>query len=137
MGKRNTELDILAAVKNHGAMGYFNGGHSDASKRLIGWYPEDSLRFDGRLSVFVDSLVNSGHLLPVNDTNGVRQPAYARGLTPKGEQRLYQMEHPVRAWLKVNWFPFVVACVTTCVGVASVVASFVPKSLLRQLRCRC
>lgn len=128
MGKRNTELDILAAVSDCGAIGYFNGSHSKASERLIGLYPEDSLRFDGRLTVFVDSLVASRHLLPVNDTSGIRQQACAHGLTPKGERRLYELEHPVRAWLKVNWFPFIVACVTTCIGVASVVAAFTPKS---------
>ena len=128
MSRRNTELDILLAVREYGAIGYFNGSHSKASKRLFSLYPEESLGYDGIVSVFVDSLVDSGHLLPVKNTKGTRQQAYARGLTPKGLRRLHELEHPVRAWMKANWFPFVVACVSSCVGVASVVLSFMLKS---------
>ena len=116
---RNTELDVLVTVKDYGALGFFNGRHTKASERLLSLYPLESVEYDGIVSIFVDALVDSGHLLPVNDMKGIRQQACARGLTPKGVRRLYEVEHPVRAWMKANWFPFVVACVTTCVGVAS------------------
>ena len=43
-----------------------------------------AVAYEGKVSVFVDALVGSGHLLPVNDMKGNRQQAYARGLTPKG-----------------------------------------------------
>ena len=126
MGKRNTELDILVTVKDYGALGYFNGSHTKALERLFSLYPDESVfEYDGIVSVFVDALVDSGHLLPVNKTKGIREQASARGLTPKGVRRLYEVEHPVRAWIKANWFPFVVACVTTCVGVASTISSFI------------
>ena len=125
MGKRNTELDVLVTVNDCGAIGVFDGRHTKASERLFSLYPDFSVAYEGRVSVFVDALVGSGHLLPVNDMKGNRQPAYARGLTPKGVRRLYELEHPVRAWMKANWFPFVVACVTTCVGVASTISSFI------------
>ena len=125
MGKRNTELDILVTVKDYGAIGYVSGRHAKASERLLSLYSDESLEYDGILSVFIDALVDSGHLLPVNDVQGNRLQAYARGLTPKGVRRLYEVEHPVRAWMKANWFPLVVACVTTCVGVASTISSFI------------
>ena len=122
---RNTELDVLVTVKDYGALGYFNGRLPKASERLLSLYPLESVEYDGIVSIFVDALVDSGHLLPVNDAQGIRQQACARGLTPKGVRRLYEVEHPVRAWMKANWFPFVVACVTTCVGVASAISSFI------------
>ena len=114
MGKRNTELDVLVTVKDYGAL---IGRDTKGVERLFSLYPDES--------VFVDALVDSGHLLPVNNTQGIRRQASARGLTPKGVRRLYEVEHPVRAWIKANWFPFVVACVTTCVGVASTISSFI------------
>ena len=122
MGKRNTELDVLVTVKDYGAIGVFDGRHTKASERLFSLYPVFSIAYEGKVSVIVDALVGSGHLLPVK---GNRHQAYARGLTPKGVCRLYELEHPVRAWMKANWFPFVVACVTTCVGVASAISSFI------------
>ena len=121
-GKRNTELDVLVTVKDYGAIGYFDGSHAKASERLLSLYPDESVEI---VSVFVDALVNSGHLLPFKNTDGIPQLACARGLTPKGVRRLYEVEHPVRAWMKANWFPFVVACVTTCVGVANTISSFI------------
>ena len=121
----NTELDILVTVKDYGALGYINGSHTKASERLLSLYSDESVGYDGIVSVFVDALVDSGHLLPVNNAEGRRTRAYARGLTPKGLRRLYEVKHPVRAWMKANWFPFVVACVTTCVGVASTISSYI------------
>ena len=123
MSERNTELDVLVTVKDYGAI---NGRDTKAVERLFSLYPDESVfEYEGIASVVVDALVDSGHLLPVKDTKGIRQQACARGLTPKGVRRLYELEHPVRAWIKANWFPFVVACVTTCVGVASTISSFI------------
>ena len=99
----NTELDILVTVKDYGALGYFNGSHTKGSERLFSLYPDESVEYEGIVSVFVDALVDSGHLLPVNSAEGHRRQAYARGLTPKGVRRLYELEHPVRAWIKANW----------------------------------
>ena len=129
MGKHNTELDILAAVRDHGEIGFSNGSQSEASKRLISLYPEDVSRSDGRVSVLVESLVNSEHLLPVNDAKGIRLRLYARGLTPKGEQRLYELEHPVRAWFKQNWFPAIVAGIAIVTSVAGIAVNVVFKIL--------
>ena len=121
MGKRNTELDVLVTVKDYGAL---IGRDTKGVERLFSLYPDESVfEYDGIVNVFVDALVDSGHLLPVNNTQGIRRQASARGLTPKGVRRLYEVEHPVRAWIKANWFPFVVACVITCVGVASTISS--------------
>ena len=124
MSQRNTELDVLSAVRDYGAIGFFSGSHTEATKQLLELYAENDIKFDGVVSAYIDALVDSQHLLPVIDTKGVRQHLYARALTPKGARRLHELEHPVQAWMEANWFPFSIACVTTCVGAAGVVSSF-------------
>ena len=108
MGDRNTELDILAAARDYGAIGIFNGSRSKSLRWLLSLYSDDDIKFDGIVAVFIDALVDSGHLLPVVDTQGNRQRLYARGLTPEGVRRLYKLEHPQRTWMKANWFPLLV-----------------------------
>lgn len=39
-------------------------------------------------------------------------------ITPKGEKRLRQLQHPVRHWVKANWFPVAVVAL----GVVAIVA---------------
>ena len=121
---RNTELDVLVTVRDYGAL---NSTRAKALERLLSLYPDDESvrKYDGILNIFIDALVDSGHLQPVISTKGIRLQALARGLTPKGLRRIYELEHPVRAWIKANWFPFVIACVTTCVGVVSTISSFI------------
>ena len=85
MAKRDVEIDILTAARDHGQIG---GAHSKASERLMSLYPEDSHRADSELGVCLDFLVESRHLWPINDADGKPQQALARGLTPKGTQRL-------------------------------------------------
>ena len=53
MGKRNTELDVLVTVKDYGELGYFNGSHTKASKRLFSLYPEFSIAYGGKVSVLL------------------------------------------------------------------------------------
>ena len=46
------------------------------SERLFSLYPDFSIfEYQGIVSVFVDALVDSGHLLPVNNTQGKREQA--------------------------------------------------------------
>ena len=41
----------------------------------------------------------------------------APGLTPKGMQRLYELEHPIICWSQKNWFPLLVALATTSASI--------------------
>ena len=123
MRKPTIERDILRAARKYGHLGDSSGPRSKGTKWLTSLHPES--RENQRLTVTLIALVESGHLVAARNEKGdVLQP-FARGITPKGEQRLYELEYPVRAWLQRNWFPFVVACVTTGVGAAGVIASFV------------
>ena len=124
MARRNPERDILVAARDHGQIGVSDGAHSKASEQLISLYPEDSRRHDSELGVCLDFLVESRHLWPIYGPDGRPQQAAARGLTPKGAQRLYELEHPVRAWSKVNWFPLAVAAATNIIAITSVVVRF-------------
>ena len=124
MAKRDVELDILTAARDHGKIGFYNGAHSKASERLIALYPEDSGHADSKLSVCLEFLVESRHLWPIFNASGVLGQAQARGITPKGEQRLYELEHPIRAWLRANWFPMWIAFATNIIAISSVVVRF-------------
>ena len=121
------ERDILRAVRDLGDI-YVNRGrnpttYTDAASRLMSLYPEEGAQPAGRLWVFVDSLVASGELLHFQQApNLTRNEGAARGLAPKGERRLYELEHPLGAWIKENWFPVVIATITAVIGVANVVA---------------
>ena len=41
-------------------------------------------------------------------------------LTLDGESALFQLKHPVRHWIKQNWFPATIAVVTTMAALAQV-----------------
>ena len=42
------------------------------------------------------------------------------GLTLDGQDALFQLKHPVRHWIKQNWFPTTIAVVTTMAALAQV-----------------
>ena len=125
MAKRNPERDILAAARDYGYLGFMDGAHSEGSERLFDLYPEDSQRFDSELNICFEFLAESRYLWPMFNSEGVRIVMCARGITPKGQQRLYELEHPIRAWLKVHWFPTSIAFATNLTAIASVVVRFV------------
>ena len=74
------------------------------------------------LTCVIEGLIDEGHLLPSIDTDGNRMRYFgSRGLTGKGAERLYQLEHPIRYWLQRNWFPAIVAFATILVSVATTI----------------
>ena len=73
MSERNTELDVLVTVRDYGAL---NSTRAKALERLLSLYPDDESvrKYDGILNIFIDALVDSGHLQPVISTKGMRYP---------------------------------------------------------------
>ena len=49
-------------------------------------------------------------------------------LSIKGEEYLYRLKQPTVAWIKRNWFPAVVAAITTGSSIASITLNIVLKS---------
>ena len=116
------ERDILEAVYT---LGGIDPG-SPASAKLLERYGSEAPH---RLHVVIESLVDEGLLIPRRSSDGsisrTRAITLIRGITPKGVRRLHEIQHPVRTWLKVNWFPMVVAVLATTVGIASIVSDWV------------
>ena len=78
-----------------------------------------------RLNVVVEYLIDEGFLIPLYIPGEKTSTNLVRGITPKGLRRLQEIQHPVRTWLKANWFPMVVAVLATGVGIASIVSDWV------------
>ena len=129
MGKvnmRRMEREVLEAVYELGRITF----DSPATKSLTEKYP-DKGGYDNpvqHLTVMVNYLLEERFLFPYFSSAGEEQrQGDARGLTPKGFERLQQLRHPIRTWLGANWFPVVVAVTTAAVSVASMVITVLTK----------
>ena len=97
IGRRMEKAILRAAVER----GWDNSAYVVISRAV----PESqSLSMDRVLSM-VDGMINDGLLVPV----GSHEHGQHRGLTIKGWERLYELEHPRREWLGRHWFSLVVA----------------------------
>ena len=123
--KETMERDILEAVYDFGEI----RPETPASQTLADKYPSDagynSLRI--QVTVMLNYLVEERFLFPyVASPSGEElRDGYARGITPKGLDRLQRLRHPVRTWIGENWFPVVVAGITATVGIASIVVNLI------------
>ena len=70
-------------------------------------------------------LLEERYLFPFMDANTGEEMRnnVARGLTPKGYDRLQQLRRPKLYWLRNNWFPTVVAISTLALSIASIVTN--------------
>lgn len=128
MKKRNRdhmEQDILEAAYNLGSI----YGESSALKALLAKYPaqetgrsRDLNSPEQQLTVVINYLLEERYLYPFFTSDGEEvRHGRARGITPKGIERLHRLQHPTATWLKNNWFPVVVATITACIGILSIV----------------
>ena len=126
------ERDILRAVRDLGEILADRRSnpttYTAAAARLMELYPKDGALPAGRLWVFVDSMVASGDLLHYQRSPlGVAEPGATRGLTPKGERRLYELENPIGSWINANWFPVFIAAITALIGIANASVVFLTR----------
>ena len=117
--KYKMELDVLAAALELGPI--LPG--SLAAQSLAEAYPGEQ----EALTVVADYLIEERFLFPLfNSTTGTElRNGRARGITPKGMDRLRRLRRPVRTWIGENWFPVVVAATTASLGITSIVVNVV------------
>ena len=108
MPKRNTELDILRIVRDHGSIMLYVGDSSEGVQWLNKTYVKRH-EVDQLITTF-RFLVESGHLLPFTKNGGEVVNLTAQGITPKGEDRLYALEHRCLARLKRNSSVLTMVC---------------------------
>ena len=112
--KYKMELDVLAAAFDLGAI--LPG--TPAAQSLDEAYPGEQ----EALTVVADYLIEERFLFPLFDpTTGLQvRNGRARGITPKGMDRLNRLRHPIRTWIVENWFPVAVATTTAFLGIISI-----------------
>ena len=115
--KYKMELDVLAAAFELGPI--LPG--TPAAQSLAEAYPGEQ----EALTVVADYLIEERFLFPVfNSTTGTEvRNGRARGITPKGMDRLRRLRRPVQTWIGENWFPVVVATTTASLGIISIVVN--------------
>lgn len=118
------ELDILEVVYEKGRLGYFNGAQSEATQALCAMYPSESEQ--EYMMVGLQYLLEARYLWPFFEASSKReQRDSARGITPKGIRRMRKLQHPVRTWMRENWFPLAVAAITAGIAVANIVVDII------------
>lgn len=111
--KYKMELDVLAAAFDLGPI--LPG--SPAAQSLDEAYPGEL----EALTVVADYLIEERFLFPLFDSTGLQvRNGRARGITPKGMDRLNRLRHPIRTWIVENWFPVAVATTTALIGIISI-----------------
>ena len=117
------ERDILKAVAELGPINPGDEGQWPATDYLARKYPSEAAL--QQLTVVVNHLLEERLLFPYFSTDGRELKGSARGITPKGLDRLERLEHPVRSWVYDNWFGVIVASVASLIGLANVAISAV------------
>ena len=115
--KHKMEIDILAAAFELGPI--LPG--TPAANSLTEAYPHEQ----EALTVVADYLIEERFLFPMFDsTTGLQiRNGRARGITPKGMDRLKRLRHPICTWIGENWFPVVVATTTALIGILSIIVN--------------
>ena len=122
--KETMERDILEAVFEFGVIRH----GTCASQILANKYPHEAGDNSPltQVTVMLDYLVEERFLFPLFTSSGEElRSGFARGITPKGLDRLQRLRHPVRTWIGENWFPVVVAGITATIGIVSIVVDLI------------
>ena len=120
------ERDILEAVHDIGPLGVEDNSPTPASKVLIEKYiPTGGDSDKQQLAALLNYLLEERYLYPYFDENSGKElrNLYARGITPKGISRLRELQCPVCAWIRANWFGVAVAAISAFIGIASIIAA--------------
>ena len=123
--KETMERDILEAVYKFGEI----RPGTTASQILADKYPLEEGKNSPltRVTVMLNYLLEERFLFPYfsSSTGEELRNNVARGITPKGLDRLRRLRHPVRTWIGENWFPVVIAAITATIGIASIVVNLI------------
>ena len=123
--KETMERDILEAVYDFGEI----RPGTPASQTLEDKYSLDAGDHSPliQVTVMLNYLLEERFLFPyISSQSGDElRDGFARGITPKGLDRLQRLRHPVRTWIGENWFPVVVAGITATIGIASIVVNLI------------
>ena len=116
------ERDILEVANQYGMMGPESG--KPAHDALTQKYGHDR-DMAQRITAVMQYLIEERYLFPLFNSEGQESHLYARGITPKGSERLKEIRHPIRTWMRKNWFPLAIAALTATISMVSMVISLI------------
>ena len=125
---KKLQIDLLENIAQNGGWtwvigpGIATNEEADLRRRLSGYTNEDYYRCTA-------TLIASGKIL-TSERLHINQPVLQqtndpRGLTLDGYAYLEQLRHPLREWIKQNWFPVAVAAITAVLGAGSLAIGFI------------
>ena len=123
------EKDILEKTYELGEIGLVQGPPSPATEALVDKYLSDEYGDDRKVNQQIGTtlsyLIEQRYLHPYLNREGkeAKSPPYARGITPKGIERLKELQHPRVCWIRKNWFPLTIAAITALIGTASIIVN--------------
>ncbi len=118
------ERDLLRVVYIHGQLRLDVVDDDPAQEWLGARYDIINRDISRRLSHMLNYLAEQRYLWPSFDANRKLEISIAADITPKGLERLYELEHPVQNWLRRNWFPATVATATILAVIISPVVAW-------------
>ena len=118
MDIKEMELDVLEMAHDCGLL------HPDNSKfnTRCDVIKERHDCNDSSILNIIDSLVLNRYLLGLGEHNSYAL-GRARGITPKGYDRLQELKYPTKVWVKKNWFGVFVLGITTVVNITAIVVN--------------
>lgn len=103
-----------------------DGMHLDLTEMSIRSEKAELLNKQCLLDSTVKLLLSGGYLCTYPST---RPPIVGAryGITIQGYEYHRRLRHPIREWVRENWFPVTIAIVTAVAGVASAISGFWPE----------
>ena len=117
------EKHILSTIAYYGCL----TKNSVVDMEIRAKYWEDDDRTIRQVFDMLDGLVDDGFINALF-VNGKRRRGECLGLTAKGLERLYELEHPILSWTRKQWFPLAVAVWSSLIGIVSIIISIIFRS---------
>ena len=113
---KDIEPDILKAVDERGPIELDKDKKSCATDQLLRKY--SSAEESRRVRAVLNALVKQELLHPFYERYTTPRLDTAMGITPKGLDRLYRLEHTYLSFVKDNWFKLFVAAPAALASIA-------------------
>ena len=134
--KKRLQIHVLENIRDNGGWVWAIGPAIATNEEVIKRVKESTYTVEEYYHCVV-ALIESGKIIdnlprPMLTTQGETGPLPKRSydpmcLTLDGYEYIERLRHPVRYWLKQNWFPATIAAATILTGVASAAIQIVSR----------